>query len=188
MTFSEIIARILFEAQRGGEAPEMSNLNTQSVIESIMPSVLQAITLKYANGDSDQQSLLRQTHTITLTNGVGELPSDALSTCIWGSSVYVDDESEIGPLMSYTPWVSFINPSSDLLGYYTVRGNDEFFWVDPGDVYEVGVGRDGDVSLTIATTLTIPTDPDTDTGWPAEAESDIIDYAANMIRGSAIAA
>lgn len=187
MTYQEICDRILLEAQRGGEKAEQANLNSQSVIEAMMPSVLQEITLTYARGDSDKQSLLRQTHAITLTNGVGTIPAAALTTCIWGSSVYVDDEPEIGPLMSYTPWISFINPADDRLGYYSIRGNHELFWADPGESYP-DLTRDGEVSLTIATTLSIPADPDDQTGWPAEAESDVIDLAASWLRGEKIAA
>ena len=187
MTYQEICDRILLEAQRGGEKAEQANLNSQSIIEAMMPSVLQEITLKYARGDSDKQSLLRQTHTITLADGVGEIPADVLTTCIWGSSVYVDDEPEIGPLMSYTPWISFINPADDRLGYYSIRGTDELYWADPGEVYP-DLTRDGDISLTIATTLAIPADPDTETGWPSEAESDVIDLGANWLRGENVAA
>ena len=187
MTFTEICDRILLEAQRGGEKAEQANLNSQSVIEAMMPSVLQEITLQYARSDSDKQSLLRQTHTITLADGVGEIPAAVLTTCIWGSSVYVDDEPEIGPLMSYTPWISFINPADDRLGYYSIRGNHELFWADPGESYP-DLTRDGEVSLTIATTLSIPADPDDQTGWPAEAESDVIDLAANWLRGEKVAA
>lgn len=187
MTFTEIATRILFEAQRGGEKAELANLNTQSVIESIMPSVLQDITQKYARGDSNQQSLLRQTHTITLTNGVGTIPAEVLTTLVWGSNVYVDDDPTVGPLMSYTPWISFINPADDRLGYYSIRGNDEFYWADPGESYP-DLTRDGQVSLTIATVLSIPADPDTETGFPSEAESDIIDLAANWLRGAPVPA
>lgn len=187
MTYQEICDRILLEAQRGGEKAEQANLNSQSIIEAMMPSVLQEITLKYARGDSDKQSLLRQTHTITLTDGVGEIPADVLTTCIWGSSVYIDDEPEIGPLMSYTPWISFINPADDRLGYYSIRGTDELYWADPGESYP-DLTRTGDVSLTIATVLSIPVDPDVDTGWPSEAESDIIDRGAEYLRGAKLAA
>jgi hypothetical protein len=187
VTYQELCARILLEAQRGGERAKLANLNTQSVIESIMPSALQEITLKYARGDSDKQSLLRQTHAITLTDGVGALPTTALSTCVWGSSVYVDDEPDIGPLMSYAPWISFINPASDLLGYYSIRGNSELYWADPGESYP-DLTRTTDISLTIATVLTVPADPDTETGWPSEAESDVIDLAAEWLRGAKVAA
>lgn len=187
MTFSELCTRILFEAQRGGEASEQANLNTQSVIESIMPSVLQEVTQKYANGDSNQQSLLRQTHTITLANGVGAIPNEAMTTLVWGSSVWVDGETEISQAMSYAPWISFINPADDRLGYYSIRGNTEFYWADPGESYP-DLTRDGEVSLTIATVLTIPADPDTDTGWPAETESDLIDLASEWLRGAKIEA
>jgi len=187
MTYTELITRIIFEAQRGGEKAELANLNTQSVAESIMPSVLQEVTQKYASGDSSKQSLLRQTHAITLTNGVGTIPDEVMTTFVWGSSVYIDDEPTIGPLMTYTPWISFINPADDRLGYYSIRGTDEFYWADPGENYP-DLTRTGDVSLTIATVLTVPDDPDTDTDWPAEAESDVIDRAAEYLRGAKIAA
>lgn len=187
MTYTELCTRILFEAQRGGEKAELANLNTQSVIESIMPSVLQEVTLKYARGDSNQQSLLRQTHTITLTNGVGTIPDEVLTTCVWGSSVYIDAEPTIGPLMTYAPWISFINPADDRLGYYSIRGNDELYWADPGESYP-SLTRDGEVLLTIATVLSIPASADTETGWPSEAESDVIDRAAEYLRGAKIAA
>lgn len=189
MTYQEICDRILLEAQRGGEKAEMANLNTQSVIEAMMPSVLQEVTLKYARSDSDKQSLLRQTHTITLAAGIGEIPADVLTTCIWGSSVEVADEPEITQAMGYTPWISFISPSSldVLMGQYSIRGNHELFWADPGESYP-DLTRDGEVSLTIATTLSIPADPDDQTGWPAEAESDVIDLAASWLRGEKIAA
>lgn len=189
MTYTELCTRIIFEAQRGGEAAEMANLNTQSITESIMPSVLQAVTKKYASGDSDDQAVLRQTHMVTLANGVGELPEESLVSLIWGSSVFVDDEATLGPLMSYAPWIEFINPSSTdtLLGRYSVRGNNEFYWADPGESYPT-LTRDGDVSVTIASVLTIPADPDTDLEWPGEVESDVIDLAAEWLRGAKIAA
>lgn len=189
ITFTEIITRILFQAQRGSESAELANLNTQSVAESIMPSVLQEVTLKYANGDSNQQSLLRQTHTIALTDGVGAIPAEVLTTCVWGSSVWVDDETEISQNMSYSPWISFINPSQleTLIGRYSIRSDTELYWADPGESYP-DLTRTGNVSLTIATVLSIPADPDTETGWPGEAESDVIDRAAEYLRGAKLAA
>jgi hypothetical protein len=189
MTYQEICDRILLEAQRGGEKAEQANLNSQSVIEAMMPSMLQEITLRYARSDSDKQSLLRQTHAITLTNGVGTIPANVLTTCIWGSTVDVADEPEITQAMSYTPWNSFISPSSldDLMGRYSIRGDHELYWADPGEVYP-DLTRDGEVSLTIATTLAIPAAATDQTGWPAEAESDVIDLGANWLRGEKIAA
>lgn len=188
MTYQELCDRILFEAQRGGERAELANLNTQSVIESIMPSVLQEVTLKYAGGDSNQQSLLRQTHAVTLTDGVGVLPGEVLTTCVWGSNVFVDDEPTLGPLMSYTPWIDFIAPAtSGLIGRYSIRGSHEFYWADPGEDYP-NLTRDGEVSVTIATVLSIPASATDQTGWPSEAESDIIDRAAEYLRGAKITA
>ena len=184
MTYEEVCTRILFEAQRGGEKAELANLNTQSVIESIMPSVLQDVAQRCA-GDPQRQSLLRQTHTVTLASGVGTLPAEVLTSCIWGSTVWVADENDVGPRMSFTPWVSFINPADDRLGYYSVRGDHEFYWADPGESYP-DLTRTGDVQYTGATTPTVPANATDETGWGAEIESDVIDRAAEYLRGVAL--
>lgn len=190
MTYTEICTRILYEAQRGGEAAEQSNLNSRTVIESIMPSVLQEVALKYA-ADPEKQSLLRRTHTVTLAVGVGTLPDEVLTGCVWGSTVWVPSDVEVGPLMSFTPWVSFIEQSDDgfgLVGKYSIRGDNELYWVDPGEVYTPGSGRTGNVEVTIASVPVIPANPDTEVDWPDEVQSDVIDLASEWLRGAAIAA
>ena len=186
MTLTEIFQRAQLEAMRGSEAAEMANLDTQAVVQAILPSVLQEVTLKYAGGDEDKRSLLRQTHTVTLTDGVGTLPSEVLTTCIWGSSVWVESEPTVGPLMSYEPWISFISSSSDLIGRYSIRGDYELYWADAGETYP-DLTRDTEVLVTIATVLTPPADPADPTGWPAEAESDVIDRLAEWLRGAKVA-
>lgn len=153
-----------------------------------MPSVLQEVTLKYASGDEDKRSLLRQTHSVTLTDGIGALPATAMTTCVRGSSVWVTAEPAIGPLMSYVPWVDFTNPTLDtLLGYYSIRGNYEFYWADPGEIYPV-LTRDGAVLVTIATVLTVPATASSPTGWPEIIETDVINLASEWLRGMEIAA
>lgn len=149
-----------------------------------MPSVLQDVALKCA-GDPQKQSLLRRTSTVTLTAGVGTLPEGVLTSCVWGSTVWVEDDATVGPLMSFSPWVSFINPSDTRLGYYSVRGDHELYWADPGESYP-NLTRDGDVLYTGATTPDIPASATDETNWGAEIESDVIDRAAEYLRGVAL--
>jgi hypothetical protein len=190
MTYQELCERILLEAQRGGERAEQANLNTQSVIEAIMPSVLQDVALKFAR-DEEGRSLLRQTHTITLTDGVGVVPAAVLTQCKWGASIADPADVTVAQLQSFVAyWQDFVQPRSGLeadIPLWTIKGNDEFHYLEAGEDYDPADGFDGDVELTIATVPSIPASAADQTGWPSEFESDVIDYGAEMLRGMKIA-
>src|SRR5690349_17429698 len=96
MTYQELCDRILFEAQRGGEKAEQANLNTQSVIEAIMPSVLQEITVRCWQVES-KRPLLKQSHTIAIAAGVGVFPSLALKEALTGGMVLEPDDPDVLP-------------------------------------------------------------------------------------------
>src|ERR1051325_6414470 len=177
-----LIDYALQQALTGIDQLKSALLDADMTMESLLGSVFQQVALTYANSDSDAQSLLRRTHTVTLTDGVGTLPDEALTSTIWGSTVNVPDETDIGPLMSYTPWASFVQPASDLLGYYSVRGDHEFYWIDPGDSYPSASGRDGDVEITIASVPEMPAAAPDPLDGPADVFSDLVTALANAIR------
>ncbi len=163
--------------------PNLSPLqDMEMVAESLVPQVFQQYVLDCA-GNPDKLSLLRRTHTVALTNGVGVLPDVAMTQEIFGSTVDVTDDPTIGPLMSYTPWVSFVSPSNTLLGYYSLRGDTELFWVDPGEVYTPGSGRTSDIDLTISSVPEIPATETDPLIVPDEALSDLIALLAAAVRG-----
>src|ERR1044071_5883070 len=96
MTYAELCQRIIFEAQRGGGRAELVNLNTQSIVEAIMPSVLQEITLRcWAN--PDKRPLLKQSHTIEIADGVGVFPTLALKEALTGGMVLEPDDPNVLP-------------------------------------------------------------------------------------------
>ena len=116
MTYQELCDRILLQAQRGGEKAELANLNTQSVIEAIMPAVFQAVA-EHAAGDPDKRPLLRRTKTIAMTNGTGTIPNDVLTRCF--SDATLLDPEDLTKLYSWVPdYFDFIGPLDSRLGYF----------------------------------------------------------------------
>lgn len=189
MTYQELCDRALLESQRGSERAEQSNLNTQSVIEAIMPSVLQEITLR-CWGNPDKRPLLKQSHTITVAAGVGVFPPTALKEALTGGMVLEPDDTDVLPGdISYVPeWVDYVAAKSyePRLGYFSVKDDTDFYYASPTeDTYNT---FDGDIEYVGHTQLTIPADPDDPTGWPSEVETDVVDLAAEWLRGAKIAA
>jgi hypothetical protein len=180
-TYQTLIDLALQQALAGGDQLRSALLDADMTMESLVQQVFQQVALRYAGGDSDSQSLLRATHTVALTNGVGTLPDEALTSCIWGSSVDVDGEPLIGPAMSYIPWISFTQPSDNLLGYYSVRGNTEFYWIDPNETYTPGAGRTGNVEVTIASVPLVPASASDPVDVPSECFSDLVTALAVAI-------
>lgn len=188
MTYKEICQRILLEAQRGGEAAELANLDTQSIIEAIMPSVLQEITTRYA-ANENTWSILRQTSTIAMTNGVGDLPDAVLTECLKGGMVLEPDDADVLPedIALIPQYVDFVAAKGyeDRLGYWCVLGNRILHYVSPtGDYGDFT----GDLDYIGATTPTVPAADTDPTGWDAECETDVINLASEWLRGAKIVA
>lgn len=189
MTYQELCDRILFEAQRGGEKAEQANLNTQSVIEAIMPSVLQEITVRCWQVES-KRPLLKQSHTIAIAAGVGVFPSLALKEALTGGMVLEPDDPDVLPEdVSYIPeWVDYVAAKNyePRLGYFSVKDDTNFYYASPSeDTYNTFTG---DIQYIGHTQPAIPAAATDQTGWENEIESDVIDLAAEWLRGAKIAA
>lgn len=191
MTYEEICLRIKLEAQRGGEKAELANLDTESVIEAIMPSLLDAVTLECAS-NPDKLSLLRRTHSITITNGVGTLPDSVMTQCVAGAMVLEPDDDTVLPEdISFVPqYVDYVSAKGfdPRLGYFCVKGDRDLRYVSPTATeldYDV---FDGDLEITVASALEIPATATETLTWDAEVISEIIDRGANMLRGMVVQA
>lgn len=189
MIYNELCTRILFEAQRGGEVSELANLNTQSVIESMMPSVLQEVTTRcYAN--PDKRPLLKQTHTIAIANGVGTFPTGAMKEALADGLVLEPDDADVLPEdISYVPeWIDYVAAKTyePRLGYFSVKDDSSFYYASPTeDTYNT---FNGNIAYTGTTVPTIPVSANDPTGWSDEIETDVIDLASEWLRGAKIAA
>lgn len=171
LTLQELIDNAIFIAG-------VQNADAQA--EALVPIVFQRVTLRYA-GSQDGRTLLRRTQTITLTNGVGSLPSTVLTSCLTGAIVNVPAEPSVGPLMSFTPWETFIGPLDTRLGYWTVREDDSFYWINPGETYDVTSGRNSDIEINIASVPAVPATASDTIDAPEEFLSDAVEELAKLI-------
>jgi hypothetical protein len=187
MTLTEIFQRAQLEAMRGGEGAELANLDTQAVAQAMLPSVLQQVTLTcYA--DPDRRPLLKQSHAITIADGVGVFPSAALKQALPGGMVLEPDDEEVLPEdISYVPeWVDYVAAKAyePRLGYFSVRDDSDFYYASPTeDTYNT---FDGDITYIGATVPAIPAGPADPTGWPSEIESNVVDVLAEYLRGAKV--
>src|ERR1043165_4058493 len=78
-TLQTLIDYALQQALTGGDQLKSALLDADMTMESLLGSVFQQVALTYANSDSDAQSLLLRTHTVTLTDGVGVLLDEVLT-------------------------------------------------------------------------------------------------------------
>jgi hypothetical protein len=180
--YQTLIDLALQQALAGGDELRSALLDATMTMEALVQSVFQQVAKDCAD-DPQRQSLLRRTFTVTLTNGVGTLPDQILTACITGSTVDVGSDPTIGPLMSFTPWVSFLGPSDNRLGYYSVRGDHEFYWVDPGDTFTPGNGRTGDINYTGPSVSDIPAASTDPVEVPGEIFSDLVQALATAVKG-----
>lgn len=190
MTYQELCQRILFEAQRGGEKAELANLNTESVIEAMMPSLIDAVALACA-ADPDKQSLLRRTHTIAMANGVGTLPVAVLTECLAGGTIIDPDDPDAAQDITFVPqYFDFIEAKSfePRLGYWNVKGDDALHYVSPTATQDEYNTFDGNLEYTGASVPVIPALATNSVAWPPEIESMVIDLGAEWLRGMKMAA
>lgn len=155
-----------------------------------MPSVLQEITLRcWAN--PDKRPLLKQSHTITLALGVGTFPPAALKEALSGGMVLEPDDVDVlSDDISYVPeYVDFVAAKNyePRLGYFSVKDDTDFCYASPSeDTYDT---FNGDITYTGATVPEVPdiADVDDELPWVLEIQTDVINLAAEWLRGAAIA-
>lgn len=188
MTLQELLDIAYFQALRGMDARTAPNLDdATTIMEALVPSVFQAVAESYA-ADPRKQSLLRRTHSLTLTNGVAVLPDEVLTSCMWNSSI--DDPSDVlvAQAQSYVgSWFDFVQPRDNWqiqLNLYTVKGDRDFHYLAANEDYDSSDGTDGTLQLTVPSipeTPTLSTDPvDVD----AEVASDLIEALADALRSA----
>lgn len=176
MTLEEFIALVEQELLTGGDAMASSFLNMTQTIESLLQPVFESVSRMMA-ADPDKQLLLRRTHTVALTAGVGDLPAEALTQCAAGATLSDPDDATIQQDMSYVPqWNDFLEAHDyePRLGYWHIKDNGttgaSLYYVRPSDTLPA---KTGDVDITIASVPQIPADA-TD---PLEAPPEFINRA-----------
>lgn len=181
MTYAEWVERVRLETQRGSEQAELSQLDTQPIIEAIQPSVFQTVGENCA-ADPRKRSLMRKTLTISMADGEGTIPAQALTK-------YMEDATFLDPadLSKTYSWVrefqDFIGPLDTRLGYFNVQGESVLLQREPGEVYEPGLGFSDDMLLTIPCVPVRPSSATDQIDCIDEVASDLVDVGASMLRG-----
>ena len=161
-------------------------LDADMTMETLLQNVFQDVSLKLAN-DEEGRSLLRRTHTLALTNGVGVLPDEVLTQCKYGASISDPADTTVAQSQSLVPyWQDFVQPRTGIqaqLAWWTIKGDDDFHYLESGETYDPATGFTGDLELTIATVPIIPTVATDPVDVVPEVYSNLVQGLAMAIRG-----
>jgi hypothetical protein len=181
MTYAEWVERVRLEAQRGSEQAELSQLDTQPIIEAIQPSVFQSVGEACA-ADPRKRDLLKRTVTVTLAAGIGTLPDYVLEKYMEDSTIYDADD-----LTKTFSWVrnfnDFIGPLNSLLGYYNVPSGHTIYVRDVGEDFSVPLSLAIDVQVNVPCVPVRPALPTDQIDVADEITSDLVDTGAAFLRG-----
>jgi hypothetical protein len=159
LTYEEFIATACQMALSGADASKSSLLNPEQTAESLVSNVFRNITL-IINADPDKRSLLRRTHTVALTTGVGTLPTTILMEALTGATISDPDDATVAKNMSYVPdYFDFLDAKAyePRLGYWHVSANtttgNTISYVRPADA---APAKTGNITLVVVTVPTVP--------------------------------
>jgi hypothetical protein len=168
-------------------APDGSQFNLDTlfpIAESLVPTIFQQVALSYV-GDPQAESLLRRTHTVAMTSGVGTLPDEALTSCKFGASIADPDDVTVAQTQTLVPfWSDFIQPRNGIqlqLNWWTVKGDDELNYLAPQEEYPGSFT--GDLEVTIASVPSIPSTSSATLDVPGEVLSDLQDALSKALMG-----
>lgn len=186
MTYAEMIDRAYFQALRGMGANTAPNLDdATTIMEAMIPTVFQEVALQYA-GDPDQQSLLRRTHTIAMSNGAGTLPDEVLSQCLNNANVTDPNDVSVGKFQSYVPqFVDFIGPRDNIqaqLNWWTCKGDTDFLFLEANAEYDPSSGFTGNLDLTVPSVPAVPATASDPIVVSEEIASDLVEALADTLR------
>lgn len=184
MTYLEYIATSCEMALRGQDPNVSPLLDIEMVAESLVPTIFQQVALSYV-GNPQAESLLRRTHTISMSGGTGTLPDEALSSCKYGASIADPDDVTVAQTQTLVPfWTDFIQPRNNLqlqLNYWTIKGDSALYYLAPQEEYPGSFASD--LELTIASVPEIPATSGATLDVPSEVLSDLQDALSKALMG-----
>jgi len=173
MDYKTFIATSCEMALAGADPNVSPLLDIEMVAESLVPTIFQQVALSYV-GNPQAESLLRRTHTVTMTNGAGTLPEEALTSCKYGATIADPDDVTVAQTQTLVPqWVDFVQPRNNLqsqLSWWTIKSDNTLHYLAPLEEYPGAFT--GDLEITIASVPEIPATADADLNVPEEVLSD----------------
>jgi len=190
MTYEEMLSVSYFQALRGLDANVAPNLDdATTIMEALVPSVFQAVAEGYAGtGERRKQSLLRRTHSLTVTNGVAVLPETVLTSCMVNSSIDDPDDVTVAQAQSFCgEWFDYVQPRDAWqiqLNIYCVKGDLDFHYLPANEEYDPSSGFSGTIELTVPSVPEIPASASDALDVSSEVTSDIVEALAEALRGA----
>lgn len=178
ITYQSILESALRVANLVGmDANSSAWIDNKIVLEDLFYSACRQAILDGSDNPNEIGDL-KYDHTVTITNGVGTLPSEVLDELLSGSTVYSDDGALNG-LMSFQPrYFDYIRDGHTQLGYYAIQDNN-LLLKEPGG--EIGT-YDGDVHL-VTTSMPTIVDATTTLNLSKETAKRTVEILAQMLRG-----
>lgn len=185
-TLQGLIDQAYFQYLRGVDAAVAPNKDDATgIMEALLPTVFQDVAMRYA-ANPDKRSLLRRTHTIAMTNGVGTLPDEVLSAGKAGATISDPDDVTVAQSAAMVwYWNDFVAPRSGLLlqiPQWIIKGDDVLVYLEADEEYDSASGFTGDLDLTIASVPEIPATAATTLDVPNEVLSDLVAALADALR------
>jgi hypothetical protein len=181
-TYTELIYRIVSQAQRGSESEEQANLDAYSIAEAMVPSIFQA-TAEKAAGDPHKRSLLKRTKTMTFTNGLATVDTDVLVNYLCDATLL--DSTALTKIYAWIPeYGEFVGFIDARLGSFNSPVEFKLAIREPGVAYSPSTGLTGSRLLNVPCVPEIPAGADDPLLVTDEIVNDLIDIGAEMLRGA----
>jgi hypothetical protein len=181
MTYTELIYRIVSQAQRGSESEEQANLDAYSIAEAMIPAIFQAVA-EAAAGNNYKRPLLRRTKTVAFTNGTATIANDVLTKYLCDATLL--DSANLAKRYSWVnDYGEFVRNMDARLGSFNSPIENTLAIREPGIAYTVGSGLTGNRLLTVPCVPEIPAGADDPVLVPDVIASDLVSVGAEMLRG-----
>lgn len=131
-------------------------VTAEALAHQVMIEVCTQFAGDPATGLAPTAQLVLETMTISMTNGLGAVPTRALIDFIPYATVEDPADATLGKKMRWLPWKDFIRPSLLTYGYFTVNAQTTLYLTRPGSSYTPGAGMTGSIALTIPCAVDMP--------------------------------
>lgn len=187
MTYQEWIDKAqILAASIGGEVMVSPYLDAGIALEVLAANVMHYIAAKCAS-DPRTRSLLKQTQTISLTNGEGTLPANVLTEYISDAEIYDATDTFLGSLTSWiSNWNDYVRCNELRLGRFSIKAGRTFHYCPPGTIYDPASGVTQDIIVTTPCVPSLPAAAGTAISISDELTDDLVAALADALRGGEV--
>lgn len=171
LLFKDLIFTACEAALVGVDPKTVAGIDCESIAESLIPEVLQAVGEMVAD-DEDKRSLLQREKTIAMVAGVGTIPNDVLINRLDSSVFY--NPANLLQKYSWSAYDQFRREAETRLGWFANSSGVIVLMRQPGEVFSTTLTFTGDVRLLASCKPLRPATADDPIGIPVNVESDTI--------------